>query len=433
MTYELLFFLIYRISLFFEILFLLGFLPVRQKKGTAGLAVVGVCILMTALDYFDFFIFAPQNRLYHILNTLLQTALLMGFSLFLSVYRDFRTVCTTLCAANFVFIGNILGVIWFYFMGSAAQALLLTVLIHAGLLFFLFRVMRVKYLMELQYGNSDWKQASILPVLTYMVVYGMTVWPGTIQDNPQNCLPLFLMFLLMIGGYCMATTSRKRLREKLELASKVGFMENYTEYILREADNTQKNRLQMEIMRHDMRHRYRMIAACLKNGQYEEIKEMISQFDEELDGVQDSEFCENQAVNGVLALYAARAEKAGINFNCKADAPAECKVFNDFGFLTMLSNLLENAVLAAEHAETEADRIVKVRIQPRKEQILLEIQNSYEGAIRISPETGLPVYNHRERHGFGLLSVKNYAEQQHALFHMKIKDDRVITQYMTNI
>ena len=72
------------------------------------------------------------------------------------------------------------------------------------------------------------------------------------------------------------------------------------------------------------------------------------------------------------------------------DVPAEFEQAKDFGFATMLSNLLENAFIAVCKVPDSKERKVSVRIEPKKGQLIIEIRNNYFGKLDISRETGLP-------------------------------------------
>ena len=66
------------------------------------------------------------------------------------------------------------------------------------------------------------------------------------------------------------------------------------------------------------------------------------------------------------------------------DVPAEFEQAKDFGFATMLSNLLENAFIAVCKVPDSKERKVSVRIEPKKGQLIIEIRNNYFGKLDIS-------------------------------------------------
>ena len=115
------------------------------------------------------------------------------------------------------------------------------------------------------------------------------------------------------------------------------------------------------------------------------------------------------------------------------DVPAEFEQAKDFGFATMLSNLLENAFIAVCKVPDSKERKVSVRIEPKKEQLIIEIRNNYFGKLDISRETGLPVTDKVDGHGYGLVSVSNYARKSGALLKFRPEGQLLIVQYITNL
>jgi len=43
--------------------------------------------------------------------------------------------------------------------------------------------------------------------------------------------------------------------------------------------------------------------------------------------------------------------------------------------------------------------------------LILQVKNTYQGEIRISPKSGLPQSTRGEGHGIGMMSVKAFAEK----------------------
>ena len=212
-------------------------------------------------------------------------------------------------------------------------------------------------------------------------------------------------------------------------------MGKYTEGILHEAKTVRKHQELLAIQRHDLRHRYALIKSLLDDKKYDEIYKLLEESDQELEKLRKSEvqYCENTIVNGIIGIYSAKAERAGIDFIYKVDVPADFEQAKDFGFATMLSNLLENAFVAVCKIPDTKKRKVSVRIEPKKEQLIIEIKNNYFGTLDISRETGLPVTDKAEGHGYGLVSVSNYARKSGALLKFRQEGQLVIVQYITNL
>ncbi len=87
---------------------------------------------------------------------------------------------------------------------------------------------------------------------------------------------------------------------------------------------------------------------------------------QQLESLKEIRYCENSIVNGIIGIYHAKAERAQIDFTYKTDVPAEFEQAEDFGFATMLSNLLENAFIAVCKVPDSQERKYLSGSNPKK-------------------------------------------------------------------
>lgn len=99
----------------------------------------------------------------------------------------------------------------------------------------------------------------------------------------------------------------------------------------------------------------------------------------------------------------------------------------------MLSNLLENAFIAVCKVPVRRKEKYLSESKPKKEQLIIEIRNNYFGKLDISRETGLPVTDKVDGHGYGLVSVSNYARKSGALLKFRPEGQLLVVQYITNL
>lgn len=421
--------LIYRSSMIFQLAFLLLFLPLTKQKWKVIMGTATAFILTGIVEYMNFDPAVYMNRQ---LNVLLLIIIVLAAALFLCRYSDWRAVFTVLCSSNYVMIGNVVAEVVLVFRGGMARALTCQILIHATLLYLLVRTVRKNYLMELEMADRKWSRICLIPVLFYMTVYGMTVWPVSIAEVPNICGALICVFLLMGFYYVSLIIGIAQSRNEAEKINASALMEKYTEGILHEARTVRNHQKLLAIQRHDLRHQYALIKSLLDEGQYDEIY-LLEKSGQQLESLKEIRYCENSIVNGIIGIYHAKAERAQIDFTYKIDVPAEFEQAKDFGFATMLSNLLENAFIAVCKVPDSQERKVSVRIEPKKEQLIIEIRNNYFGKLDISRETGLPVTDKADGHGYGLVSVSNYARKSGALLKFRPEGQLLVVQYITNL
>lgn len=384
-------------------------------------------------EYCGLYEFDPTVHMNRLLNVLLWVVIVQAAALFLWQIFRLAGVFTVLCSSNYVMIGNVVAEVVLVFCGGMARALTSQILIHATLLYLLVRTVRKNYLMELEMANRKWNRICLMPILFYITVYGMTVWPVSIAEVPNICGALICVFLLMGFYYVSLIIGIAQSRNEAEKINASALMEKYTEGIRMRQGPCGITRNYWLFKDTTSVHQYALIKSLLDEGQYDEIYKLLEESGQQLESLKEIRYCENSIVNGIIGIYHAKAERAQIDFTYKIDVPAEFEQAKDFGFATMLSNLLENAFIAVCKVPDSQERKVSVRIEPKKEQLIIEIRNNYFGKLDISRETGLPVTDKVDGHGYGLVSVSNYARKSGALLKFRPEGQLLVVQYITNL
>ncbi|WP_404352292.1 GHKL domain-containing protein [Caproicibacterium sp. XB2] len=395
----------YRISMAFLLTFLYFFLPMRYTKPKTILLLL-LCFLVTSPgDYAQCFL--PDQILP---ATLLEILVLQLFVLLLCLYRDWRAVMTGIMAACYVLPGNVLCSMLYYYGSivgknpdytSAAFAFTVQIVVHAVFLLLLILFCRKQYLSVIEDSRIHWGGICLSLALYYVVVCTMMVWPTNFYKYPQKGVPILLMLAAMIFTYFFVFNLVSAVKQSEKLKHNNELLEAYAAALKREVEHEKKSKIEMAILRHDMRHSANLVFSYLENGDTDKIRGMLQQYVQRLDHTVVANYCKNTAVNGVLTAAAEFAEKKKVQFQCRADVPKQLQV-NEFELLTVLLNLLENAVNAAANVKEPEKRFVHVLMHPAKDKTILEITNSYAGTVTFSHETGLPESTRGEGHGYGL-------------------------------
>lgn len=153
--------------------------------------------------------------------------------------------------------------------------------------------------------------------------------------------------------------------------------------------------------RHDMRHHIAMLQGMASEGQMEKIKNYLRAVRSDIEAITPIRFCENETVNLVLSTFYNKAIQMGVSMKVEARLPGFIPV-SDTELCSLLSNGLENAVLAAAACPEPERRTVSVRTVIHRNNLLIFIENSYEGQIAM--KDGLPQTSHAG-HGYGVRSI----------------------------
>ena len=111
----------------------------------------------------------------------------------------------------------------------------------------------------------------------------------------------------------------------------------------------------------------------------------------------------------------AEAEKRGISFRSEFYYPTDSKV-NAFDISVILHNALQNAL---ENVESSEGAHIFIRSYQKKNAYIIEINNSYSGALQWNAQSGFP-YTVKEKtdgqgygqsHGYGLSNIRRIARK----------------------
>lgn len=412
-------FLQYRISLLFLLAFLVCFLSLRENKKRAAVYLIACYAITGGMDYLFFFTDA-----YHgipVFHTLAEIVVIQAVPFLISKYRDFRAMFVGFTAAAYVLTGNIACTMMYLLGTNMIVNIICQCAIHLILLGLLIWRIRESFLDSQENAKLQWGAFCLIPALFYTAVYASSMWPANIYEQPENLLGVVAILVLMVVSYIMIFQTFANARQEEDQRRSLVYLENYANRLKSEADLLQEKEMEAAVMRHDLRHYSILINSCLEEGREEEIRELLKAWNEQIAASKTVRYCENLAVNSIVAHCAKRAQELGLRFEADIEIPQKMSV-NEFEFATVVSNLLENAIDAAAEVSEESRRFVKITAGGVKDKLILNITNGFEKEPRISRITGLPVSEGGRGHGYGMQSVRAFAKKTEAVFDFQTTD-----------
>ena len=405
-----------RISMLSLLTFLVLFLTLRYPLRKT-LAIAAAVYLVTAPMELLQIAMAGSGRI-SVAVTTIETLLVQSTALLLSRYRDFRALFTGLSAAAYMLVGNMVGTGVYLATGRVLPAAAVQLLLHAATIATLYRYCRTDFLAEVGRRRS-WGYFCLIPALMYVTVYALAVWPQRLYDKPENLLPILLVLLMMALSYILIFRLIGRMRRDAEYRRSAETLTASVAALKRQIETTRDNQMQLSILKHDLRHDNNILLGYLEKGEISELETRLKAMNTRLDGIVTAQYCANVPANSVLQANAKLAADSGVAFQCRAQLDEQLPV-DEFELATVLSNLVENAVQAA--AASGADRpAVQVTIRPVKGQLLIAVANPFAGEVLFGDD-GLPQSAKGEGHGYGLRSVKFFADRTQSIFDCTAED-----------
>lgn len=275
---------------------------------------------------------------------------------------------------------------------------------------YLLMVKKIRPLMNSAENNKMWSYIWLAPA-TFCIIfhYSVLVNHGGIAFSSQW---YNVVFSAVINAGSLLVTSMivmlvNESNANLELKT-----ENYQLAMQTLQYESLKNRMEeTRLARHDLRHNMMLVKSYLDDESYEELNQYIRQYMSALSLDSPIIYCDNYALNTVLAYYGGIADAHGFEYKAEVVYPRPASL-SDMDVTVMLGNLLENAVEACSR-QTEGHRFIRIWFKQEKTAIIIAVDNSYGGIIKacnggfISSKNGYT--------GTGVSSIKKIAEKYHGV------------------
>ena len=220
--------------------------------------------------------------------------------------------------------------------------------------------------------------------------------------SPEAAIPSLLMLMSVTVLLLLSVRQQqaKRFREMSELSEK---------YMTAQAKHFEQTRAadtEMRMLRHDMKNHIAMMNGLYESGKTEELGEYLKTL--------SGSFADTQAVNitgceiadAIISEKRAAAERSGTRLT--SEGSLKGLDINAVTLCTVLSNLLDNAVEAAE--QTDTDRIVTLTAKRTGSFYYIAISNPCRRYVDLSADI-LSSKPDRAHHGLGLKSVRSALEK----------------------
>lgn len=180
---------------------------------------------------------------------------------------------------------------------------------------------------------------------------------------------------------------------------------SYTEQIIEVYDK------QKEIM-HNLCHYLRIIGELALERKSEEIYKIIKELNVELEGNEMTLYSNHIILNALLSEKAMISEKNDVTYEVYVEPEINFGSVKDIDLISMLGNLLENAIHAAsECVKEQAGVKIKIFMQNQGNVCVAKIVNDFSGQVHKKNEIFMTTKKDKKLHGIGLRSVRKTAEK----------------------
>lgn len=291
-----------------------------------------------------------------------------------------------------------------YFIGAFSQIILT--------LFVLWFRNRFEIEKEYIMAEHEWIKFMAFPLFSMTAILAFAMNFDTKLSEGQENTILFVILGLALMNVFVFYLIRDIMKRELERRRE--------ELVLEHAEQTEQRYLEekrrheeLKRQRHEYRNQMLVIQALMEKGDYERIEEYIQNYCGE--AIQEEWFDTNHpVVNAILNLKYQDAVKKGIlmvvRFNNLSHLPLK-----DADLISLLSNLLDNAIEAAEKCEKKTPQI-KVKFVVEKGKMILAVSNDWNGKLCFQDGKIISSKEDKGRHGFGMENVKRIIKKYNGIY-----------------
>lgn len=187
---------------------------------------------------------------------------------------------------------------------------------------------------------------------------------------------------------------------------------------------------EMRGWKHDYHNHIQTMKAYRKLGENAELDEYLDDLDNDLTRVDTIVKSGNVMVDAILNSKLSLARSRKININAKAAVPKELSI-SEIDLCVIIGNLLDNAMEACLKLIKEEDRIIRVYIDIKRDQLYISVTNTYGGNVR--KQNGRYLSRKGGNHGFGLMRVDRLVDKYGGYIKRRDEEGAFTTEIMLPI
>lgn len=248
-----------------------------------------------------------------------------------------------------------------------------------------------------------WPLWALIPVCS-MGLLDFLLRTNLEQKNVIVIEGLGLLLINLILFYLLQTTEdayEKNMEQEVETQT-ARIYANQLDVIM----NTQE---QIRSLQHDMKFHVRELTSMAEAESSEKMLRYLKAMEEQAGNQKEHVYSGNAQTDGNLNYLIHDAKKRLNHVQIELKIP-EKGLLSEFDMNVLLSNLLENAIQAAE--KTEEKELV-AEVSEKKSVLYIMVKNSYDGVCKKDGDHFLTLKQNDQNHGYGLKNVKRIVKKYH--------------------
>lgn len=278
-------------------------------------------------------------------------------------------------------------------------------------LLFLVKIFRPLYMQMIEKLKKVWALLCLIPLLSYVIIAHLLVYPVNIFDRPENVITLSISMIIIVTSYAVIFVFFKQMSQQFTIESEQQLLKSQIGALQNQLSTINEVEEKANILKHDMRHYIQNISVLLQSGNSDETVKFIDKFEDMFKQASIPKYCDNKVINAILAYYIENAKKEGIAVTTRLDIPEKISV-DEIELSTVFANAIENACNACGNLPDGLNKSIEL-VCVSKPHFVLEIANTYIGTT-IFDKSGMPT-SKNNGHGIGTQSIAAFVKNHNAI------------------
>ncbi len=265
----------------------------------------------------------------------------------------------------------------------------------------------LKQAIELNISRVCWSYLYLIPVLYYIYtkIYGILF---TDKMEMRTIIVIVLLNAIVYFFYIVTLKMLIKTHENLEINNKFTNAENLINIQKEEYEKLTENFKTTTRLWHDWKHHLITITGFVKENNLTALNTYLDNYCKNYLVKDDKiSICQNHSVDILLRHYISLAKKNDVEVEIYANLPKDLSI-SDVDLNIIFGNLMQNALDACLNQKT-GTKFIKVKSEIIGSQLMLLIQNSFDGYVR--HEDNRFYSTSHEGEGIGIASVRNIVER----------------------
>lgn len=181
---------------------------------------------------------------------------------------------------------------------------------------------------------------------------------------------------------------------------------------------------QYDTFLHDVKHTMRTIAALAEEGANEEIINLIDGLRISLSRIEQNIICSHKILNALFVERKSYADEKGIRLEFDITEPLYLQGIEDMDLVTLVGNILDNAVKAEEQAAEPEGILFSMKMSKEGRHIIIQLENSFSEMNSENLNKGSETGHVGAKHGIGMRSVHKIVRKYGGMMENQKEDGR---------